>query len=303
MLTLENHIYHFITDKKNIAHYSEKTLKSYKLDLLAFLTFTKHTKEPLDHLTKRTCRQYLYHLEQKQLSRTSIHRHIASLRRFWVYLLAKKAVSNNPWQHLTLPKLNRKLPDFLSTTNMITFLNNINTQHPTGQRDRMICECLYATGIRVSELVSINLADININQHEIRIIGKRNKERIVIFAEITATYIKNYLEHCRPKWEKNKQSNAFIINQKGNRMSVRSIQRIIKKCATEQKLEKHITPHTLRHSFATDLFNGGADLSTVQELLGHSNVATTEIYTHVSEKTLFSSFHNAHPRGNKNQST
>jgi len=302
-VTLEQHIFNFIKEPKHSAHYSEKTLSSYKLDLLKFLTFTNNTKEDPTTLTKRTCRQYLYFLEQEQLSRSSIHRHISSLRRFWSYLIEKKVVQTNPWQQLTLPKLTKSLPDFLSTDEMISFLDNIDTSTAAGQRDRMICEFLYATGVRVSELANMNLNDLNLSENEARILGKRNKERIVIFADITTMYIRHYLTHCRSKWKTTQTDDAFLINQKGQRLSIRSIQRIIKHCASIQGLEKKITPHTLRHSFATDLFNGGADLSSVQELLGHSNVATTEIYTHVSEKTLFSSFHKAHPHGNKNQDT
>ncbi len=299
-LNLENHIFNFIHDPVNRNYYSEHTLNNYKLDLLKFLKFTNYTTEPIHSLEKRTCRQYLYKLQQDSLSKTSIHRHISSLKQFWNYLISNNYVKTNPWKQLTLPKIAKKLPDFLQTNAMIDFLNNIDNTTLVGQRNRMICEILYATGIRVSELTNMNIDDIDIENNHAKITGKRNKERLVIFADITASHIQNYLSSYRKTFKNDLTKNAFLINQKGHRLSVRSIQRIIKELSTKQGISKTITPHTLRHSFATDLFNGGADLSTVQELLGHSNVATTEIYTHVSEKTLFKSFHKNHPHGDKN---
>ena len=297
-MALEDKINTYLNNLKQQALHSEHTLASYTLDLKKFLNFTKHTAEDLNNVNKRICRQYLYYLDQQHYEKTSIIRHISSLRSFWNYLMQKQHVKTNPWTEIALPKCPKKLPKFLSTDQMSTFLNNIDTSTPTGQRNRMICEFLYATGCRVSELVSLNINDLNLTENECRVIGKRNKQRIVIFANITTLYIQNYLKHCRPLWNKT-QTNAFLINQKGTRLTSRSIQRIIKSCSEKQHLDNKITPHTLRHSFATDMFNGGADLGTVKELLGHENIATTEIYTHISEKILIKTYNNAHPRGSK----
>ena len=221
---------------------------------------------------------------------------IASLRSFWRYLVEEGHTSTNPWEILPLPKMNIALPKIINASQMTQFLDSIGTHTPVTTRDQCICELLYSTGIRISELVSLNIEDINLSDNEIRVFGKGKKERIVLFGPYSNAVITYYLSSSRPTFP-NKDPFSLFVNKYGTRLTARSIQRMIKKYAKIIGLDDSITPHTFRHSFATDLLNGGADLRSIQELLGHSSLATTQIYTHVSTKRLSNTFKQAHPRG------
>jgi integrase/recombinase XerC len=277
--------------------YSEHTVSNYKRDISDFYSFSRNNTEALfSDVDIRVCKQYLYTLENKKYSPKTITRRIAALRSFWKYLLVKKSTDQNPWEFLSVPKIPKRLPDVLFSNEMQGFLDSMVISSAAGIRNRAICEMIYSSGLRVSELISLNLDDINMRANEALVFGKGGKERIVLFGDTAKYYINKYISDARNSWIKEPMK-AVFLNQKGQRLSIRSVQRMIKDEAEKQGLERHVTPHTLRHSFATSLFNGGADLKTVQELLGHSSLSTTQIYTHLSNKKLIETYKKAHPHG------
>jgi integrase/recombinase XerC len=275
---------------------SQHTVSNYKRDIFGFLQFASQDEDSvLKDVNSRNCRQYLLKLEQQKLHPRSIARKIASLRSFWKYLQSIEVVIDNPWEFLTTPKLPQTLPAVLFTDEMTKFLENIETDTPLGIRNRAICELMYGAGLRISELVNLNICDINLKESEILIKGKGKKERIGLFGQIANKQINIYLQNVRPLWQA-QESNAVFLNTRGNRLSVRSVQRIVKQIVKQLGIAGQVTPHTLRHSFATSLYNAGADLRSIQELLGHSSLSTTQIYTHVSGEKLKKSYRKAHPR-------
>ncbi|MCP4051332.1 MAG: tyrosine recombinase [bacterium] len=278
--------------------YSIHTTAGYERDLRYFYEFTNQNSETsLSELTARVCKQYLYYLENKKYSAGSIARMIASLRSFWKYLIAAGELNYNPWEFLSVPRIPRKLPGVLFADEMQRFLNNMKTGKPVDIRNKTICEIIYCSGLRVSELAGLSLSDLSIEKRELLVRGKGHKERIVLFGYTVKESILNYLKTVRSAWASNITKDALFINIRGSRLTVRAIQRFIKDEAGRQGLSRVVTPHTLRHSFATALFNGGADLRTVQELLGHSSLSTTQIYTHIKNEQLQKTYKKAHPHG------
>jgi integrase/recombinase XerC len=272
---------------------SPHTIKNYLRDISAFLLFA-NTAQSLDELNHRSCRQYLFHLEKKGYHPKSIARKIAALRSFWKYLIFQEYAKENPWEFLTTPKQPKHLPSVLYKDEIETFLSSIDTNSMLGIRDRAICELLYSAGLRISELVNLELHAVDLEDCELHISGKGKKDRIGLFGKYAKSYLYTYLQEIRPKFDKN-ICNAFFLSKRGSRLSVRSVQRIIKNIAAKLGLAKKVTPHTLRHSFATSLYNAGADLRTIQELLGHSSLSTTQVYTHISKEKLKKSYKSSHP--------
>lgn len=287
----------FLEFLKNQKQYSPHTISNYHRDLKKFFRFI-----PIDSwengtdIDLSTAREYLYFLDTQKYARKSIARMIASLRSFWKYLIRESVVQSNPWALLTIPKLPKKLPHILTQTETNRFLEQIDTSTPIGFRNRTICELIYGAGLRISECLNLKISDIDLAEQEILIKGKGGKERIVIYGDIAQNYLKSYLIHIRPMWIKKSTQAVFLNQRDGTQISSRSVQRIIKSLCKASHINKTITPHTLRHSFATDLLNGGADIKTVQELLGHSSLSTTQIYTHLSQDRLKEIYTKAHPR-------
>lgn len=243
--------------------------------------------------SKQHCRQFIEtHYEQKK-SKT-IARYISSYRSFWNYLIKESLIQTNPWKQIKLPKRSINLPHILSTKDVLDFLNKIETKSPVGIRNKAICESLYGMGLRVGELCSLKLTDCNFDKRECIITGKGNYQRLVYIGDFTYKILQNYIQNSRCLWE-TRDSKTLFINKHGNRLSERTIQRIIKECALKQGFNKHITPHTLRHCYATDLYKGGADLAIIKDLLGHKNLSTTEIYTHVANEDLAQTLNESHP--------
>jgi len=253
-------------------------------------------------IDRTTCKTYLQYLKTQKLTNKTIARHIASLRSFWHYLNKHQLVNTNPWALLNLPKATKYLPNIIKAKHLIAFIDAIDGSTPMGTRNKLIVECLYSTGIRVSELTDLTLKQVNLSQQELLIKGKGQTERLVIFGNYLHTGLKTYLAHTRPQLAGPNES-AVFINKYGTKLTPRSIQRMLKEESKKQGFAQTITPHVLRHSFATDLFNGGADIRSVQELLGHKNVVTTQIYTHLSEELLTETFTKAHPRAKKQPPT
>lgn len=288
----------FVNYLKTVRQYSSHTISNYHRDLNHFYLFYCENKFDILSFNTDKAREYLFFLENQKYKRKSIARKLSALRSFWKYLNYLNLTSKNPFLLLTTPKIPKYLPNILSKEQMQDFLDAIPSNSPIEFRNKTICELLYSSGIRIAECVGINIEDIDFNENEILIRGKGSKERIIVFGNIAKDLLVRYLENSRSLLLKT-NTNAVFLNKNGTRISVRSLQRIIKSLVSKTELNTTLTPHIFRHSFATDLLNGGADLKMVQELLGHANLSTTQIYTHLTETYLKKVYRAAHPFGNK----
>lgn len=291
----------FINYLKNERNYSEHTLINYQSDIADFKAFmdTEHIKDWKD-VNYSQIRGYLMSLYRQDFKATTLSRKLSSLRSFYKFLVSEDVVELNPFTLVSTPKKDKGLPKFLYYQDLANIIDSIELKTPIGVRDRLIFELLYATGIRVSELVNIKIPDINQTKQSIIVLGKGNKERIVYYGDYCQHILNKYLTEARPSLLKAKQSDFLLINNKFTGLTTRGIRLIIDRVINKTSLKTHVSPHMLRHTFATHLLNEGADLLTVQELLGHVNLSTTSIYTHVSNEQLRKVYLNAHPRSNKN---
>ncbi len=272
---------------------SSHTITAYDKDVRNFLEWLKN-KAP-ENINHKDLREYLASLQGKNYSKTTTARKIASIRTFYRYLYRERLVEANPADHIKGPKKNHPLPKFLTDKEMELILNSINTKTPSGYRNRAVIETLYATGMRVSELCNLVFDNLNLEQNEITVFGKGGKERIVLISNRAKEYLQNYLDEIRPKFAK--QDNKYIfLNAEGYRLQQQSVDDILRASAKKLKLQKPVSAHVLRHSFATKLLENGADLRVVQELLGHTSISNTQIYTHISTQRLRTAYLNAHPR-------
>lgn len=276
--------------------YSTETIENYQIDLKQFMMFFK--EQDIKQIEYDDLREYLEFLYNKNYSNKTISRHISSLKSFYKYLLNNDLIKNNPTELLSSPKAEFRLPNYLNVDELDKLIETPNKDSKIGKRDALIIEMFYATGIRLSELVSIKLKDIDFSNRMIKIKGKGNKERYVFYGTNCERYLKDYLKNSRPFYLK-EASDYLFINKHGKQISNSGIEYIIKKLLKESGISAHLTPHVLRHTFATHMLNEGADLMTVKELLGHSNISTTGIYTHVSNEQLRKTYLNAHPRARK----
>lgn len=281
----------FIKYLKVEKKYSDYTIKSYTDDLLELYDYTN---DLLD-ITPTIVEQYLEYLYSRGIKRNSISRKLSSLRSFYQYLLIKKLVTNNYFKEVSNPKKNAVLPKYAKNDDLEKIFQCFDKNTPLGQRNALILEILYATGIRVSELVNIKLNDINTYDRTIKILGKGRKERIVIYGSYCEDNLNLYLKNGRNKLEKSK-NDYLLLNKNGTKISTRYIRKIINDAVRKCEVDYKISPHTLRHTFATDMLNAGADLMTVKELLGHSSINTTSIYTHVTSEQIKKVYNFAHPR-------
>ena len=280
--------------------YSKKTIISYEKDLELFDAYLKENKiTNISSIDYNIIRKYLSYLHDKQYEATSISRKISTLRTFFKYNLKEKNIKSNPMTLISNPKKEKKLPKYLNYEEMEKLLNAIDTSELEGIRDKLIIELLYSTGIRVSELVNIKIQDIKIKENQINILGKGNKERIVLFGEKAKESIKIYLNAYKEYFEGNILNNYLLINKKGKQLSTNKIELIVKDVLRKSALKLNISPHTLRHSFATHLINRGADLRSIQEMLGHSDISTTKIYTQVSDQKVIEDYNQYHLRSKK----
>ena len=264
---------------------SSNTLLSYKRDIDEFVRFLNKNNINLFKLKREDVILYLKFLDERKLKNTTISRKISSLRGFYNYLENNNFVENNVFKLIKNPKLEKKLPNFLSYDEMRIILDSLEMDTDDSIVKKLIVELFYATGVRVSELANIKMKDINYSDKSIRIFGKGSKERIVYYGEYAADILKIYLNKVRNKI--NIIDKEFLlVNKNGQKMTIFQIENMIKDIVKNLSLKSHVTPHTFRHTFATHLLNNGADIRTVQELLGHENLNTTGIYTHVSNERL-----------------
>lgn len=271
---------------------SSYTINSYRIDLEEFYDFYVD----LLKIDERIVSNYLEYLYSRKLNRSSIARKISSLRGFYQYLLKEGLVSVNYFREVSVPKRNEGLPKFVRSSDIEKLFSVFDKESAIGQRNSLILEMLYATGVRVSELVNIKLSDINKYDKTIKILGKGRKERVVVYGSYCEKAMELYLNSGRYELEKRGKSIYLFLNKNGERLSDRYVRKIIDDVVRKCELDYHISPHTLRHTFATDMINNGADLMTVKELMGHSSVNTTGIYTHVSSERLKRVYEFAHPR-------
>jgi integrase/recombinase XerD len=287
---------HFMVVEKGL---SKNTVISYERDLNHYLSYIKNVEQipSLNEITRFQIIHFLNHLKQQGKSAKTLARHVASIRSFHQFLLREKAVEQDPTVHLETPQTERSLPKVLSLTEVEALLEAPKDSTPFALRDRAMLELLYATGIRVSELIQLNMDDLHLMMGFIRCIGKGNKERIIPIGKTAAAVLETYLSEGRLKLRsKNHPTEALFLNHHGKRLTRQGYWKILKGLAKKANIEKEITPHTLRHSFATHLLENGADLRAVQEMLGHADISTTQIYTHVSRTRLKDVYSKHHPR-------
>ena len=274
---------------------SPHTVLAYYNDLFNFLCWVG-ARDPQD-LNYKDLRIYLADIQYKNYSRTTTSRKIASIRTFYRYLYREKLIKTNPADNIKSPRKVKNLPKFLTDSEVEQIFDTINTSATFGYRDRTIFELLYATGMRISELCNLDIADINFEGQEITVFGKGGKERIVLISNRAKGFLEEYLEKIRPELiTSNSSNNAVFINHTGYRLQQRSIRRSLESIVNSLILPKKVSPHVFRHSFATKLLEKGADLRVVQELLGHASISNTQIYTHVSTERLRQAYNSAHPR-------
>ncbi len=285
----------YIINQKN---YSENTSKNYEIDILEFKEYLN--KESINYLDidYDFIKGYLMELYNRKLSRNSVARKLSSLRSFYKYLFNNELIKTNPFKYVSTPKKEKKLPKYLGVEELELIFNTPNLVTPLGQRDKVILEVLYATGIRVSELVNIKVSDIDFYRKEIRVLGKGNKERIDPFGDYCLESINLFLEDGRKKLLEKHHTDCdyLIINEKGKQITTRGVEKIIDNIIKKSSIKRHVSPHMLRHSFATHLLNEGCDIRTVQELLGHESLESTQIYTHVSNERIRAVYLKCHPR-------
>ncbi len=294
---MEYYLDEFLENIEYQRGYSENTIINYEIDIEEFMTFLeKEGIGKLKDVDYGTVRFYLMELYNKKYSRNSVSRKLSSLRSFFKFLHAKNKIEMNPFSLVSSPKKEKRLPKFLYNEDVEKIFDIPNTTKPLGQRDYLILELLYDTGIRVGELVNIKLKDIDFSNRTIRILGKGNKERIVLFGVYLDDILNLYLDDGRKEILKDKNSDYLILNGHGNNITTRGVRLIIENIIKKACIKTHATPHTLRHTFATHLLENGADLLTVKELLGHSSLSSTQVYTHVTNERLRNVYLHSHPR-------
>lgn len=264
---------------KSEYNYSDYTIKNYKLDLTLFFDFLNKSNINYLYLNKDNVLAYLKYLDKMNLKNSTISRRISALRTFYNYLMNEGLINSNIFLNVKNPKLEKKLPNYLNYTEMEELLESIDIKTDEGLKRRLLIEMFYSTGCRVSEIINIKVKDIDFKDKKIRIMGKGSKERIVYYGDYAKKYLDKYLS-------KGLDKDYLFVNKHGDKYTVEEIELIVKDIMKHLSIKTHVTPHTLRHTFATHLLNNGADIRSVQELLGHSNLSTTGIYTHVSSDRL-----------------
>ena len=277
---------------------SQYTVKNYGTDIGQFLDYcAEQGITTLSALGRDIVRAYLAELTEIGYARASIARRVFELRAMGDYLLHQQLWQENLFRRIYAPRLPQRLPHYLTHEEIDQLLAAPEADTPQGLRDRAILETLYASGMRVSELAKLDLRDVNLSNGEVRVIGKGDKQRIVLVGRPALRVLQTYLREGRPSLQgEHPPRNALFLNRLGGRLSVRSISEVVRQAGAAAGIAQIVTPHLLRHTFATHLLDGGADLRVVQELLGHSSLATTQIYAHVTQKRAREVYNRAHPR-------
>ncbi|WP_167262537.1 site-specific tyrosine recombinase XerD [Alkalibacillus almallahensis] len=285
---------HFLKIEKGLA---DNSIQSYRRDLKQYISYITETEgiSSLEAIERHHIRGLLNEMKVNGKSSASITRMISTLRSFHQFIVREYQISHDPTLHIERPKPERQLPKVL-TNNEVERLLSVSGDKPIDLRNHAMFETLYATGLRISELLSLTIDDLHLLMGFVRIVGKGGKERIVPLGKHAQEAIQNYVDHGRHKLLKNQTNQALFLNHRGNTMTRQGFWKVLKKHARDQHIFKEITPHMLRHSFATHLLENGADLRAVQEMLGHADISTTQIYTHVSKARLTEIYKDFHPR-------
>lgn len=285
----------FLLVEKRLA---KNTLLSYERDLKTYLHYLKNVEaiELLNQVQRVHIVHFLTFLKEQGKSAKTLARHIASIRAFHQFLLRDQTTNQDPSVLIEIPKTERSIPKILSLQEVEKLLEIPHGHEHFALRDKAMLEILYATGIRVSELIQMDVAHVNLSMGFVTIIGKSDKERIIPIGGPAAEALKRYLEHGRNHFISKYQDNSLFLNHQGKRLTRQGFWKILKKLAKEAGIENDLTPHTLRHSFATHLLQNGADLKAVQEMLGHADISTTQIYTQLSKTRLKDVYSKFHPR-------
>ena len=274
---------------------SKNTLSAYRSDLKIFSQWLNETS--LIEVNKKLIQDYFLYRQSTKISSSTQSRVLTCLHSFYQFLLDNNLINTDPTEQLSYPKLEKKLPVFLNIQEVEKLLETPNSSSLFGQRDRAMLELLYSCGLRVSELINLSYHNINIKEEFIRIHGKGNKERILPMGEIAIDYLTTYESNSRPILLKNGQSDSYFLSNRGKAMSRQNFFYIIKAYATQAGIDKPLSPHSLRHAFATHLVQKGADLRSVQLMLGHSDISSTQLYTHIQNAQLKAQHEKHHPRG------
>jgi integrase/recombinase XerD len=285
----------YLSVEKGLA---QNTLESYERDLTQYIAFIEKSGITGFKDTKKSnIQSYLLQLKKLGRASSTVTRNMVSIRSFYQFMVRERLLDLDPSLNMETPRLDKRLPKVLSIQEVEALLEAPETTTPHGMRDKAMLELLYATGMRVSELISLNAGHVNLGMGFVRCIGKGSKERIIPIGRIAAKWLHEYIQRMRPQLLKElKADDALFINHLGTRLTRQGFWKIIKKHGREAKIVKEITPHTLRHSFATHLLDNGADLRAVQEMLGHADISTTQIYTHVSKTRMKEVYNRTHPR-------
>lgn len=276
---------------------SENTINSYGIDLKLFLEYLRENEIPsFKQVNKEVIVNYMQSEKNNNKANSSILRSVSSLRKFFQYLAQEKIIEKDPMLLIDTPKKKQHLPQVLTKEEVEKLLRSPNTGQVLGLRDRAMLELMYATGLRISEIINLKLEDLHLTMGTLQTLGKGHKERIVPVGDEAIKWVNRYLEEARPKLLKQKRSNYLFLNFHGNNLTRQGVWKNLKAEVRKAGIQKNITPHTLRHSFATHILENGADLRIVQELLGHADISTTQIYTHLSNKQLADIYNHAHPR-------
>ncbi|MCL1141283.1 site-specific tyrosine recombinase XerD [Shewanella gaetbuli] len=287
----------FLDDLWSTKGLSDNTLSSYRTDLCHFERFVLSQSSTLLDVNDALIKAYLAERFEQQFAKSSTARLLSSLRRFYGYLVLYNHIQKDPTSLIESPKLNRALPDALSEAQIDALLSEPDVDDPIESRDKAMLELLYATGLRVTELVSLTMDQISLRQGVVRVTGKGGKERLVPLGELAVEEVEHYIKSARPALLNMKQSDVLFPSKRGQMMTRQTFWHRIKLYAVRAGITTHLSPHTLRHAFATHLLNHGADLRVVQLLLGHSDLSTTQIYTHVAKARLQQLHQQHHPRG------
>jgi len=294
MLELADAFLNYLSVERGL---SRNTILSYQGDINAYIDFLKgaHT-DSFSLTTRNNITDFMFSQKDKGLASNSVARRLAAIKAFYRFLVRERILKADPSNLIDSPRLWKKIPQTLSTNEVNALLDQPNIRNKQGIRDRAILETLYATGMRVSEAVNLKTGNVNLDVGFLRCIGKGNKERIIPLGKKAISSIKRYLQLSRPQQLKNKENDSLFLNRFGKKISRQSLWKLIKRYAKEARIKKPIRPHILRHSFATHLLERGADLRSVQEMLGHANISTTQIYTHISKERLKAIHKMFHPR-------
>ncbi len=294
MQSLVDEFLYYLVVERGLA---ENTLSSYNSDLKQFIRYLNKSQiKSFTKVTRGLLVAYIVKMQQQGKSPATISQHLAAMKSFYNFLQQERLVEVNPTANLELPRQPKKLPMVLTVEEIERLLGQPRTDIPAGLRDKAMLELFYATGLRVSEMLQLNVDMVNLSGEFVRCMGKGSRERVVPMGQIACFHVRTYLENGRGKLVKKTIEPALFVNQHGRRLSRQGCWKIIKGYAKAANIKKSITPHTLRHSFATHLLENGADLRSVQELLGHADIGTTQIYTHLTKKKIREIYDKTHPR-------